>query len=163
MRGAITPFLWYDRDAEEAAHFYAATFPNSSVDRVHRSPADYPSGKEGDVLLVEFTVLGLACVGMNGGPGFPHTVAFSMMIETEDQAETDRYWAALTADGGTPNACGWCQDRFGVSWQITPRILNRMIADTDDPAAAKRAMQAMMTMGKIDIAALERAFAGEQA
>jgi predicted 3-demethylubiquinone-9 3-methyltransferase (glyoxalase superfamily) len=148
--------LWYNGDAEEAAHFYAKTFPDSSVDAVHRSPGDYPSGKEGDVLTVEFTVMGIPCLGLNGGPTFKHSEAFSFQIATVDQAETDRYWYAIINHGGQESACGWCKDKWGLSWQITPRSLIEAITDPD-PAAAKRAFNAMMEMTKIDIAAIEAA------
>lgn len=151
--------VWYDKDAEAAARFYAKTFPNSSVDAVRHAPADYPSGKAGDVLTVEFTVAGVACVGLNGGPVFKQSEAFSFQITTEDQAETDRLWNAIVGNGGQESACGWCKDRFGLSWQITPRALLAAIKDPD-AAAARRAMEAMMTMGKIDIAAIEAARAG---
>ena len=155
----ITPFLWFDGQAEAAAEFYAATFPDSHVDAVHRSPVDYPSGKAGDVLTVEFTVLGMAFVGLNGGPQFKFDEAVSFQVATEDQAETDSYWGAIVGNGGQPSECGWCKDKFGLSWQITPRALTEAIANPDR-AAAKRAMEAMMTMGKIDIAAIEAAVAG---
>ncbi len=151
--------LWFDGSAEEAASFYAQTFPNSSVGRVHRAPGDYPAGKQGDVLTVEFTVCGIACLGLNGGPGVPHTDAFSFQISTEDQAETDRLWNAIVNNGGQESVCGWCKDHWGLSWQITPRVLMEAIANPD-PAAAKRAFDAMMTMGKIDIAAIEAARRG---
>lgn len=151
--------LWYDKDAEEAARFYAATFPDSRVDAVHRAPGDYPSGKEGDVLTVQFRVLGIPCLGLNGGPMFKHTEAFSFQIATETQAETDRYWDAIVGNGGEESACGWCRDRWGLSWQITPVALTDAITDPD-PAAAKRAFAAMMEMGKIDIAAIEAARRG---
>jgi predicted 3-demethylubiquinone-9 3-methyltransferase (glyoxalase superfamily) len=151
--------LWYDGTAEEAARFYAQTFPNSVVTAVHRSPGDYPSGKEGQVLTVEFTVVGVSCLGLNGGPMFKHSEAFSFQIITDSQAETDRYWNAIVKNGGTESACGWCKDKWGLSWQITPRALLDGIADPD-PAAAKRAFEAMMTMGKIDIAAIEAARRG---
>ena len=148
--------LWYDRDAEDAAQFYASVFPNSSVNAVHRAPGDYPAGKEGDVLTVEFTVMGIACLGLNGGPQVKHNGAFSFQVATEDQAETDRYWDAIINNGGQANACGWCKDKWGLSWQITPVALSRAITHAD-PAVAKRAFNAMMTMVKIDIAALEAA------
>ena len=148
--------LWFDRDAEEAARFYAATFPDSRVTAVHRAPADYPSGKAGDVLTVEFTVAGIPCLGLNGGPAFRQTEAFSFQIATEDQEETDRYWNAIVGNGGAPSACGWCKDRWGLSWQITPRVLTEAIAAGGDEA--KRAFEAMMT--KIDVAAIEAARAG---
>ena len=151
--------LWYDKDAEDAARFYAATFPDSSVDAVLRAPGDYPSGKAGDVLTVQFTVLGIPCLGLNGGPAFRHSDAFSFQVATDTQEETDRYWNAIVSNGGEASACGWCRDRWGLSWQITPRVLMEAIADPD-PATAKRAFEAMMTMGKIDIAAIEAARRG---
>lgn len=151
--------LWYDRDAEAAARFYAETFPDSSVDAVHRAPGDYPSGKKGDVLTVEFTVLGVRCLGLNGGPGSRHNMAFSFQVATADQAETDRYWNAIVGNGGKASACGWCEDRWGLSWQITPIALTEAVTDPDT-AAAQRAFEAMMTMGKIDIAAIEAARRG---
>jgi 2-polyprenyl-6-hydroxyphenyl methylase/3-demethylubiquinone-9 3-methyltransferase len=151
--------LWYDRDAEEAARFYAKTFPDSSVDAVHRAPGDFPSGKKGDVLTVEFTVMGIPCLGLNGGPAFKHNEAFSFQVATADQAETDRYWNAIVGNGGQESACGWCKDKWGLSWQITPIALTRAIADPD-PAAAKRAFDAMMQMRKIDIATIEAARRG---
>ncbi len=151
--------LWYDHDAEEAARFYARTFPDSTVGAVHRAPSDYPGGKAGDVLVVNFTVCGVACTGLNGGPIFPHTEAFSFQIATEDQAETDRLWHALTADGGEESQCGWLKDRWGLSWQITPKRLLELVGDPD-PNRARRAMEAMLTMQKIDIAAVERAAEG---
>lgn len=151
--------LWYDGDAEDAAHFYATTFPDSSVDAVHLAPGDYPSGKEGDVLTVEFTLMGVSCLGLNGGPTFQHSEAFSFQVSTIDQAETDRYWNAIVGHGGQESACGWCKDKWGVSWQITPVQLTHAIIDPD-PAAAKRAFNAMMQMGKIDINAIEVARRG---
>ncbi len=151
--------LWYDRDAEAAARFYASVFPDSSVGRVMRAPGDFPSGKEGDVLTVEFTVLGIPCVGLNGGPAFKHDEAFSFQVATADQAETDRYWNAIIGNGGQASACGWCKDKWGLSWQITPIALTDAIAGPDR-AAAKRAFDAMMTMGKIDVAAIEKAVRG---
>jgi predicted 3-demethylubiquinone-9 3-methyltransferase (glyoxalase superfamily) len=151
--------LWFDRDAEEAARFYAETFPESAVTAVHRAPADYPSGKAGDVLTVEFTVCGIPCIGLNGGPVFRHSEAFSFQIATDDQAETDRYWNAIVGNGGEESACGWCKDRWGLSWQITPRVLTEAMAKGGD--VAKRAFETMMTMRKIDVAAIERAVAGE--
>ena len=151
--------LWFDRDAEAAAHFYAATFPDSAVGAIHRAPGDYPDGQQGDVLVVEFTVLGLPCMGLNGGPAFRHSEAFSFQVATADQAETDRYWNAIVGHGGQESACGWCKDRWGISWQITPVQLTRAWTDPDR-AAAKRAFDAMMTMKKIDIAAIEAAVAG---
>jgi 2-polyprenyl-6-hydroxyphenyl methylase/3-demethylubiquinone-9 3-methyltransferase len=151
--------LWYDHDAEAAARFYAETFPDSSVGTVFRAPGDYPDGKQGDALTVEFTVCGLPCLGLNGGPSFPHSEAFSFQVFTDTQEETDRYWNAVIGNGGSPSACGWCKDRWGLSWQIVPRVLTAALADPD-PAAAKRAFEAMMTMTKIDIAAIEAARAG---
>jgi 2-polyprenyl-6-hydroxyphenyl methylase/3-demethylubiquinone-9 3-methyltransferase len=151
--------LWYDKEAEEAARFYAKIFPDSSVDAVHRAPGDYPSGKKGDVLTVNFTVAGIPCLGLNGGPEFKHNEAFSFQIATEDQAETDRYWNAIISNGGQASACGWCKDKWGLSWQITPVALTKAISDPD-PAAAKRAFDAMMDMQKIDIAAIEAARRG---
>ncbi len=154
-----TVCLWFDQDAEAAARFYAATFPDSSVDAVTRAPGDYPNGKAGDVLTVQFTVLGIPCLGLNGGPAVRHSEAFSFQVATDTQDETDRYWNAIVGNGGKASACGWCNDRWGLSWQITPRVLMRAIADPD-PAAAKRAFEAMMTMGRIDIAAIEAARRG---
>lgn len=154
-----TVCLWYDGTAEEAAQFYAATFPGSFVRAVHRALGDFPSGKKGDVLTVEFTVMGIPCLGLNGGPEFKHTEAFSFQVSTADQAETDRYWHAIVGNGGQESACGWCKDRWGLSWQITPIALTKAITDPD-PAAAKRAFDAMMQMGKIDIAAIEVARRG---
>ena len=148
--------LWYDGDAEEAARFYAKTFPDSSVGAVHLAPGDFPSGKKGDVLTVEFTVMGIPCIGLNGGPAFKHNEAFSFQVATADQAETDRYWNAIVGNGGEESACGWCKDKWGLSWQITPIALTKAITDPD-PAVAKRAFDAMMTMKKIDIAAIEAA------
>lgn len=154
-----TVCLWYDDDAEDAARFYAETFPDSSVGAVHRAPGDHPSGKEGDVLTVEFTVLGVACLGINGGPAFKHNEAFSFQIATEDQDETDRYWNAIVGNGGQESECGWCKDRWGISWQITPIALMNAYT-SPDRVAAKRAFDAMMTMRNIDIAAIEAAFRG---
>lgn len=151
--------LWYDGAAEEAARFYARTFPNSAVTAVHRAPGDYPSGRQGQVLTVEFTVVGVPCLGLNGGPAFKHSEAFSFQIITEDQAETDRYWNAIVGNGGVESQCGWCKDRWGLSWQITPRALIEAIA-SEDRASAKRAFEAMMGMRKIDIAAIEAARSG---
>ena len=150
--------LWYDKDAETAARFYAATFPDSAVDAVHHAPSDYPGGKEGDVLTVEFTVLGIPCLGLNGGPAFKHTEAFSFLITTEGQAETDRYWNAIVGNGGQESACGWCKDKWGVSWQITPRVLTEALAAGG--REAKRAFDAMMGMKKIDIATIKAARRG---
>ena len=151
--------LWYDRDAEEAARFYAQTFPDSTVGAVHRAPSGFPSGKAGDVLTVEFTVCGLPCVGLNGGDAFQQTEAFSFQIATEDQAETDRYWNAIVGNGGEESMCGWCKDKWGVSWQITPRVLTEAMAKGGD--VAKRAFEAMMEMQKIDVAKIEAAVRGE--
>lgn len=151
--------LWYDGDAEAAAQFYARTFPDSAVRAVYRAPGDFPSGKQGDVLTVWFTVLGVECLGLNGGPAFKHSEAFSFQVATADQAETDRYWHAIVDNGGQASACGWCKDKWGLSWQITPVALTQAISDPD-PAAAKRAFDAMMQMSKIDIAAIEAARRG---
>jgi predicted 3-demethylubiquinone-9 3-methyltransferase (glyoxalase superfamily) len=151
--------LWFDGAAEEAANFYARTFPDSRVDRIVRAPSDYPAGKEGDVIVVYFTVLGIPCIGLNGGPEFKHSEAFSFQVLTDDQEETDRYWNAIVDNGGEESMCGWCKDRWGVSWQITPRILVQSIADPDREAA-KRVFEAMMPMRKIDIAAIEEARRG---
>ena len=150
--------LWYDKDAVDAARFYAATFPDSQVGAIHRAPLDYPSGKAGDVLTVEFTVLGLPCLGLNGGPQFKHSEAFSFQIATETQEETDRYWNAIVGNGGTESDCGWCKDRWGLSWQITPRTLTDALAAGG--AEAQRAFKAMMTMQKIDVAAIDAARRG---
>ena len=147
--------IWYDTDAEAAAHFYAKTFPDSAVLAVHHAPSDYPGGKKGDVLTVQFTVLGIACLGLNGGPIFKHSEAFSFQIATEDQAETDRYWYAIIGNGGQASECGWCKDRWGLSWQITPRVLTEALAAGGDEA--RRAFGAMMGMQKIDVAAIEAA------
>ena len=151
--------LWYDGDAEEAARFYALVFPESEIKAVHRAPGDYPAGKQGDVLTVEFTVAGVPCLGLNGGPQFKHNESFSFQIATDDQAETDRLWNAIVRNGGQESECGWCKDRWGLSWQITPRALIAAVTDPDR-AVAKRAFEAMMTMGKIDIAAIEAARLG---
>ena len=150
--------LWFDKDALEAARFYAATFPDSEVTAVHKAPADYPSGKEGDVLTVEFTVLGIPCLGLNGGPEFSHSEAFSFQIATDDQEETDRYWNEIVGHGGQESQCGWCKDRWGLSWQITPRVLTDALAAGGEEA--KRAFEVMMSMRKIDVAAIEAARAG---
>ena len=155
----ITVFLWYEGDAEAAASFYAATFPDSSVGNVSRAPADFPGGKQGSVLTVEFNVLSIPCVGLNGGPVFQHNESFSFQVSTKDQEETDRYWDALVGNGGKQSACGWCKDRWGVSWQITPALLTESMADPD-PAVRKRVFEAMMTMKKIDVAALAAARRG---
>lgn len=151
--------LWFNDDAEEAARFYAETFPDSSVGAVHRAPGDYPAGNEGDVLTVEFTVLGVACLGLNGGSAFKHNEAFSFQVATEDQSETDRYWNAIVGNGGQESECGWCKDRWGISWQITPIALTKAFT-SPDRVAAKRAFDAMMTMRKIDISTIETAFRG---
>ena len=151
--------VWYDKDAEAAARFYAATFPDSAVGAVLRAPADYPGGKKGDVLTVEFTVAGVPCIGLNGGPQFKHSEAFSFQIATDDQAETDRLWNAIVGNGGQESQCGWCRDRWGLSWQITPRALIDGMADPD-PAVNKRVFEAMMKMRKIDVAAIEAARRG---
>lgn len=154
-----TVCIWYDGDAEEAARFYADTFPDSSVGAVHRAPGDYPAGKQGDVLMVEFTVMGIPCLGLNGGPEFKHNEAFSFQVSTADQAETDRYWNAIVGNGGQESVCGWCKDKWGVSWQITPVALMNAVTDPDS-AAAKRAFDALSPMKKIDIATIEAAFRG---
>jgi 2-polyprenyl-6-hydroxyphenyl methylase/3-demethylubiquinone-9 3-methyltransferase len=159
MTGKATICLWYDGTAAEAAAFYADTFPDSAVGRTTYAPGDYPSGQQGDPLVVEFTVCGIPCVGLNGGPMVTHDEAFSFQIMTEDQAETDRLWNAIVGNGGQERACGWCKDRWGVSWQITPRALLDAIGDPD-PAASARAFAAMMEMTKIDIATIQRARAG---
>ena len=150
--------LWFGKDAEAAARFYAEVFPDSAVQAVHRAPGDYPSGKAGDVLTVEFTVAGIPCLGLNGGPTFQHSEAFSFQIATDDQAETDRYWDAIVGHGGEASACGWCKDRWGISWQITPRVLTEALAAGGEEA--KRAFAAMMTMQKIDVALIEAARRG---
>ena len=160
MTSKNTICIWYDSGAVDAARFYAETLPNSSVGKVMRAPGDFPDGKQGDVLTVEFTVAGIPCVGLNGGPAFKHTEAFSFQIATDDQAETDRLWNAIVGNGGQESACGWCKDRWGLSWQITPRALIAAMADPDR-AAAKRAFDAMMSMKKIDIAAIEAARLGK--
>ncbi|MGB5075868.1 MAG: VOC family protein [Sphingorhabdus sp.] len=147
--------LWYDNDAEEAAHFYAATFPDSEVRAVQHAPSDYPNGKEDDALTVEFTVLGMPCIGLNGGPLFKHTEAFSFQVSTRDQEETDRYWNAIIGNGGQESECGWCKDKWGLSWQITPLVLSSALAKGGLPA--KRAFEAMMKMRKIDVAVIEAA------
>jgi predicted 3-demethylubiquinone-9 3-methyltransferase (glyoxalase superfamily) len=152
--------LWYDGTAEEAAEFYAKTFPNSRVRGMQRAPGDYPDGKQGNALVVEFTVLGIDCIGLNGGPHFKPNEAFSFQVGTRDQAETDRYWNAIVGNGGAESQCGWCKDKWGISWQITPVALTAAIADPDK-AAAKRAFEAMMKMKKIDVAAIEKARAGK--
>ena len=151
--------IWFDTDALDAATFYAETFPDSNVGAVFRAPSDYPSGKAGDVLTVQFTVLGIPCVGLNGGPVFKHSEAFSFQVATDDQAETDRYWDAIVSNGGQESECGWCKDKWGLSWQIIPRVLTDAMA-SPDPTIAKRAFEAMMTMSKIDVAAIEAAVRG---
>jgi predicted 3-demethylubiquinone-9 3-methyltransferase (glyoxalase superfamily) len=159
MLSKNTVCIWYDGTAQDAAKFYAETFPDSEVNAVHHAPGDYPSGKQGDVLTVEFTVMGIPCLGLNGGPTFKHTEAFSFQVATDTQEETDRLWNAIINNGGQASACGWCKDKWGLSWQITPRVLIDAITNPD-PAAAKRAFQAMMEMTKIDIAAIESALRG---
>ena len=156
----VTLCLWYNGDAEEAATFYAATFPDSSVRSVNRAPADFPGGKAGTVLTVEFTVLGVPCIGLNGGPIFPHSEAFSFQVATDTQEETDRYWNAIVGNGGQESACGWCKDKWGLSWQITPRALSEGMADPD-PVARQRVFETMMTMRKIDHVAIEAARSGQ--
>ena len=150
--------LWYDKDAEAAARFYAETFPDSVVGSVHRAPSDYPSGKAGDAIAVEFTVAGIPCIGLNGGPAFKHNETFSFQIATDDQDETDRYWNAIVGNGGQESACGWCKDKWGISWQITPRVLTEALAAGGEEA--KRAFDAMMGMKKIDVAAIKAARRG---
>ncbi len=159
MNWKNTICLWFEGAAEEAANFYAATFPDTHVTAVHRAPSDYPDGQAGDVLTVEFNVCGIPCIGLNGGPRFKHSEAFSFQIATEDQDETDRYWNAIVGNDGQESQCGWCKDKWGISWQITPRILSQSVTDSD-PATAKRVFEAMMTMGKIDVAAIEAARRG---
>jgi len=159
MASKNTICLWYDGAALDAASFYAKTFPDSAVGAVHRAPGDYPSGRQGDVLMVEFTVMGIPCVGLNGGDAFTHNESFSFQVATDDQAETDRLWNAIVSNGGQESDCGWCKDKWGVSWQITPRVLLAAVTDLDQ-AAAKRAFEAMMTMKKIDIATIEAARQG---
>jgi len=158
MTAKIQPCLWFDKNGEEAARFYAATFPDSRIDAIHRAPGDYPSGRKGDVLTIEMTILGMPFLLLNGGPTFTFDEAISFQVATEDQAETDRYWQAILDGGGKESACGWCKDRFGMSWQITPRRLTDLIAAGGETAS--RAFGAMMTMRKIDIAALDRAVVG---
>jgi predicted 3-demethylubiquinone-9 3-methyltransferase (glyoxalase superfamily) len=150
--------LWYNHDAEEAANFYAATFPDTRVTGVHRAPSDYPDGRQGDVITVEFTVMGIPCIGLNGGPQFKHNEAFSFQVATDDQAETDKYWDAIVGNSGEASQCGWCRDKWGLSWQITPRVLTDAMAAGGD--TAKRAFEAMMPMQKIDVAAIETAVRG---
>jgi predicted 3-demethylubiquinone-9 3-methyltransferase (glyoxalase superfamily) len=158
MKAKNTICLWFDKDAEDAAKFYAATFPDSEVVAVHTAPGDFPGGKQGEVLMVEFTVLGIPCLGLNGGPQFKQSEAFSFQVATDNQEETDRYWTAIVNNGGQESACGWCKDRWGLSWQITPRVL--MEAMAAGGLEAKRAFSAMMTMKKIDVAAIEAARRG---
>lgn len=158
MQTKNTICLWFDKDAEEAAEFYAATFPDSAVTAVRRAPGDYPSGEKGDVLTVEFTVMGIPCIGLNGGPAFRHSEAFSFQVATEDQEETDRYWNAIVGNGGRESECGWCKDRWGLSWQITPRVLTEALAAGGEEA--QRAFAAMMTMRKIDVGAIAAARRG---
>jgi predicted 3-demethylubiquinone-9 3-methyltransferase (glyoxalase superfamily) len=160
MTAKNTVCLWYDGTAEEAANFYAATFPDTHVTAVHRAPGDNPGGgKTGEVLVVEFSVMGIPCIGLNGGPAFQHDEAFSFQVATDDQAETDRYWYAIVGNGGAESACGWCKDKWGLNWQITPRVLTEAMADPDRDAA-RRVYEAMMTMRKIDVAAIEAARKG---
>jgi len=150
--------LWYEHDAEEAARFYTELFPQSHLGAIQKAPSDYPDGKTGDTLVVEFVVAGIPCIGLNGGPHYKHSEAFSFQIETEDQEETDRYWNAIVRNGGQESQCGWCKDKWGISWQITPRILNEAMAKGG--LVAKRAFEAMMPMTKIDIASIEQAIRG---
>ena len=159
MTSKNTICLWYDGTARDAAEFYAKTFPDSSVDAIHLAPGDYPDGREGDVITVEFTVMGIPCVGLNGGDAFKHSEAFSFQVATDDQAETDRLWNAIVGNGGQESACGWCKDKWGISWQITPRVLTEAL-NHPDRAAAKRAFSAMMEMHKIDVAKIEAAVKG---
>ena len=159
MASKNTICLWYDGTALEAAQFYAQTFPDSAVHAVHHAPSDYPAGRQGQVLTVEFTVMGIPCLGLNGGPAFRHSEAFSFQVATDDQAETDRLWHAIVGNGGQESACGWCKDKWGLSWQITPRVLTEAYTSAD-PAIAQRAFAAMMTMRKIDVAAIEAAVRG---
>lgn len=159
MLAKNTICLWYDGTALEAATFYAQTFPDSAVNAVHHAPGDFPAGKQGDVLTVDFTVAGIPCIGLNGGPAFRHSEAFSFQIATEDQAETDRLWDAIVGNGGQESACGWCRDKWGLSWQISPRVLTEAVT-SKDPAVAKRAFEAMMTMRRIDVARIEAAVRG---
>ena len=159
MTSKNTICLWYDGTALEAAQFYAQTFPDSAVGEVFRAPADFPSGKAGDVLTVLFAVAGIPCLGLNGGPMFKHSEAFSFQIATDDQEETDRLWNAIVGNGGQESECGWCKDRWGLSWQITPRVLTDALANPD-PQVGRRAFEAMMTMRKIDVARIEAAARG---
>jgi predicted 3-demethylubiquinone-9 3-methyltransferase (glyoxalase superfamily) len=155
----ITPCLWYDRDAEDAARFYVSIFPNSRIDRVDRASADNPSGRGGDVLTVAYTLDGFPMIGLNGGPAFHFTEAVSLMVECVDQDEVDRYWDALTRDGGEPGPCGWLKDRYGLSWQVVPRQLTQLL-QSPDREGARRVMEAMLQMGKLEIVGLEQAFEG---
>ncbi len=159
MTAKNTICIWYDHDAEEAARFYAETFPDSEMRAVHYAPSDFPGGKKGDALTVDFTVCGIPCIGLNGGPVFPQTEAFSFQIATDDQEETDRYWNAIVSNGGAESACGWCKDKWGLNWQITPRVLTDAMAQGGD--VAQRAFEAMMTMHKIDVAVIKAAVKGE--
>ncbi|HJP69293.1 MAG TPA: VOC family protein [Sphingomicrobium sp.] len=159
MSRKIQPCLWFNKNAEEAARFYAETFPDSRIDSIERAPADYPSGKAGDVLVITMTILGMPFMLLNGGPQFSFDEAVSFQVATEDQEETDRYWNAIVSNGGEESVCGWCKDRFGLSWQITPKRLTELMAEKD-PSKSKAAFDAMMKMGKIDIAALDAAVAG---
>jgi len=158
MKSKNTICLWFDKEAQAAARFYAATFPNSEVTAVHKAPSDFPGGKKGDELMVEFTVLGIPCIGLNGGSAFKQTEAFSFQIATDNQEETDRYWNAIVNNGGQESACGWCKDRWGLSWQITPRVLTDAMAAGGEEA--KRVFEAMMPMKKIDVATIEAARRG---
>ena len=158
MQAKNTICIWYDKDAEAAANFYAATFPDSQVVSVHKAPSDYPNGKKGDVLTVEFTVVGIPCLGLNGGPMIKHSEAFSFQVATDSQEETDKYWNAIVGNGGKESECGWCKDKWGLSWQITPRALMEALSAGGDEA--KRAFDAMMTMKKIDVATIEKARKG---
>lgn len=160
MNNKNTVCLWYNGDAVEAATFYAETFPDSKVNAVHYAPGDYPSGKQGDALTVEFTVMGIPCIGLNGGSAFKHSEAFSFQVSTDDQEETDRLWNAIVGNGGKESACGWCKDKWGLSWQISPRVLVDAVT-SKDTAVAKRAFEAMMKMTKINIATIEAAIAGD--
>ncbi len=161
MTAKNTICIWYDKDAEEAANFYASVFPDSLVGAVHRAPLDNPGNKAGDVITVDFTVCGIPCLGLNGGPMFKHSEAFSFQIATDDQEETDRYWNAIVGNGGSESECGWCKDKWGISWQITPRVLTEAMAEGGE--VAKRAFGAMLTMAKIDVAKIEAAVRGDAA
>jgi predicted 3-demethylubiquinone-9 3-methyltransferase (glyoxalase superfamily) len=158
MTAKNTICIWYDGAAEEAAHFYASVFPDSAVGDIHRAPADTPGNKAGDVMIVHFTVCGVPCIGLNGGPIFKHSEAFSFQIATDSQEETDRYWNAIVGNGGAESQCGWCKDKWGINWQITPRVLTEAVAQGGD--VAKRAFEAMFPMKKIDVAAIEAAVRG---